>query len=135
MQRDGRGLIPLPGANDFGSAFLTKAEIMRIQKITVESICKIMNTHRTAPKLMVTSLALLLVGATIAAVIQRESVPVTRVHLCVKDNGQLRILTDKNTTCDPTERLMDAISYWGVNMEEKMLLESHHLIRDAQAKL
>ena len=66
---------------------------------------KVSNTFRTSTKLIVATLALLILGTTIIALTQRDS-SVTRVHLCVKDNGQLRI-TDGTTPCDPSERLME----------------------------
>ncbi len=66
-----------------------------------------MKTRRTSTKLVVTAVALLLLGTTIAALTQRESPLVTRVRVCVKDNGQLRMVTSSNTACDPSEQLMD----------------------------
>lgn len=54
---------------------------MITQKTTVNFISKIIKTRRTT-KLVFTAVALLLLGTTIAAVTQRESVPVTR--LCTK---------------------------------------------------
>ena len=80
---------------------------MRTPKATVESISKIVKTRRTSTKLIVTAAVLLLLGTTIAAVTQRESPPVTRVPICVKDNGQLRMVTGNNTACGPSERLME----------------------------
>jgi hypothetical protein len=70
---------------------------------TLEFTKAISKTCRTSTKLIVTTLALLVLGTTILALTQRESVPVTRVHLCVKDNGQLR-MTDNTTPCDPSEQ-------------------------------
>lgn len=58
-------------------------------------------------KLIVTTLAVLLLATTLTALTQSASVPGTRVHLCVKDNGQLRLTT--TGTCDPSERLMEWI--------------------------
>lgn len=66
-----------------------------------------MKTRRTSTKLTVTVVALLLLGTTIAAVTQRESPAVVRVRVCVKDNGQLRMVTSNNTACDPSEQLME----------------------------
>jgi hypothetical protein len=66
-----------------------------------------MKTRRTSTKLVVAVVALLLIGTTIAAVTQRESHPVTRVRVCVKDNGQLRMVTGNNTDCDPSEQPME----------------------------
>jgi hypothetical protein len=66
-----------------------------------------MKTRRTSTRLVVTAVALLILVTTIAAVTQRESPPVTRVRVCVKDNGQLRMVTGNNTACDPSEQPMD----------------------------
>ena len=66
-----------------------------------------MKTRRTSTKLVVCIAALLLVGSTIAAVFQREPPRVTHVRVCVKENGQLRMLTGNNTACDPSEQPMD----------------------------
>src|SRR6266545_4729279 len=66
----------------------------------------VMKTHRTLAKLAIPVVALLLLGATVA-VTQRESPPVTSVQVCVKDNGQLRVLTGNTPTCDPSERQME----------------------------
>jgi hypothetical protein len=66
-----------------------------------------MKTSRTSTKLVVTAVALLILVTTIAAVTQRESPPVTRVRVCVKDSGQLRMVTGNNTACDPSEQPMD----------------------------
>ena len=76
-------------------------------KDTVESISRILRTRRTSTKVVITAVALLLLGTTIAAVTQRESPPVTRVRVCVKDNGQMRMVTSNNTACDPSEQPMD----------------------------
>ena len=80
---------------------------MITQKTTVKAVGKVIKTRRTSTKVVVTALALLLLGTTIAAVTQRESPPVTHVLVCVKDNGQLRIVTGNNTACDPSEQPMD----------------------------
>ena len=65
-----------------------------------------MKTRGTS-KLAVSLGALLMLGAAMAAVTQREALPVIRVPICVKDNGQLRMLTRNNTECDPSERKME----------------------------
>jgi len=65
-------------------------------------INRFMREGRTAAMLVLIGTALLLVGTTIALT-QREQVPVTRVHLCVKDNGQLRVTSD-GTSCGPSEQ-------------------------------
>lgn len=80
---------------------------MITQKSKLKSITKIIKTRGTSAKLILTAVALLLLGTTIAAFTQRESPPVTRVPICVKDNGQLRMVTGNNTACGPSERLMD----------------------------
>lgn len=79
---------------------------MITQKTTVNFISKIIKTRRTT-KLVVTAVALLLLGTTIAAVTQRESPPVTRITVCVKDNGQLRVLT--GAACDSSEQQMELV--------------------------
>lgn len=79
---------------------------MITQEPTVKFISKIMKTRRTSTKLIVTAVALLLLGTTIAAVTQRESPPVTRVRVCVKDNGQMRMVVG-DSTCDTSERLVE----------------------------
>jgi len=71
-----------------------------------QSSSAISKTCRTSTKLIVTTLALLVLGTTIVALTQHQSVTVTRVHLCVKSNGQLR-MTDNTTPCDPSEQLME----------------------------
>jgi hypothetical protein len=50
---------------------------------------------------------LVLFGTTITAVTQRQDSTVTRVPICVKDNGQLRMQTGNNGTCDESERQME----------------------------
>ncbi|HEV8486378.1 MAG TPA: hypothetical protein VGV87_22735 [Blastocatellia bacterium] len=66
-----------------------------------------MKTRRTSTKLIVSSAAVLLLGTTIAGVTQRQDSPITRVPICVKENGQLRMLTGNNTACEPSERQME----------------------------
>lgn len=66
-----------------------------------------MNSRRTSTMLVVSLGALIMLGTAIAAVTQREVLPVTRVPICVKDNGQLRMLTANNSACDPSERQME----------------------------
>jgi hypothetical protein len=66
-----------------------------------------MKSRRISTKLIVTSSALLLLGTTIGAITQRESTQVTRVRVCVKENGQLRMITSNDSTCGPSEQLME----------------------------
>jgi hypothetical protein len=66
-----------------------------------------MKTCRTSTKLIVPGIVLLLIGTTIAAVTQRESPPVTRVPICVKDNGQLRMVLNDATACGASERQLE----------------------------
>lgn len=66
-----------------------------------------MKTRIASMKMVTSVVALLLVGTTIAAVSQREEPAVTRVPICVKENGQLRMLTGNNTACEPSERQME----------------------------
>jgi hypothetical protein len=47
-----------------------------------------------------------LLGATVVLVAQNAS-PVRSVPICVKSNGQLRVLVGANTTCDTSEQRMD----------------------------
>jgi hypothetical protein len=77
-----------------------------ITRRTLESARAISKTCRTSTKLIVTTLALLVLATTIAALTHYASVSETRVHLCVKDNGQLRMIGD-GTSCEPSERLME----------------------------
>src|SRR5262249_56322 len=63
--------------------------------------------RRTSTKLIGAVVALLMLGGAVIAITQRNSLPVTRVSVCVKDNGQLRMLTGNKTTCDPSEQPMD----------------------------
>jgi hypothetical protein len=64
-----------------------------------------MKTHRTLTKFALPLAAFLLLGATVAGVTQRTS-EVAHVKVCVKDNGQMRMLLN-NTACDSSERLVD----------------------------
>lgn len=66
-----------------------------------------MKTRRTSTKLAVSVVALLLLGTTIVGVTQRSTPSVTRVPICVKGNGQLRMLTGNNTACGPSEQQVD----------------------------
>ncbi len=66
-----------------------------------------MKTRGTTTKLIISIAALLLLGTSIVAFTQIESPSATRVPICVKDNGQLRLLTGNNTACGPSERQMD----------------------------
>ena len=68
---------------------------MTTQEMPVKFISKIIKTHRTPTKVIVTAVVLLLVGTTIAAITQGEAPAVTRVRVCVKDNGQMRMLIEK----------------------------------------
>jgi hypothetical protein len=64
-----------------------------------------MRSYQKLTKLSVVVAALLLLG-TALAVTQRTTVtPVTRVKVCIKDNGQLRVAT--GNTCDLSERLVE----------------------------
>jgi len=80
---------------------------MRTQNTTGESVSKFIKNRRTSTKLVGTALALLLLGTTIMAVSQREAPPVTRVPICVKDNGQLRMVLDDATACGASERQVE----------------------------
>ena len=73
---------------------------------TTHSAGAIIKTLRTSTKLIVFTLACLMLGITITAFTQRESPSGIRVQLCVKTNGQLR-MTDNTTPCDSSERLVE----------------------------
>lgn len=63
-----------------------------------------MGTYRTTTKIGVLLSALLVCGVTVALT-QSPTTNVTRVPVCIKDNGQLRVLTANNSSCDPSEQL------------------------------
>ena len=66
-----------------------------------------MKIHRASTKTVVSVAALLLLlGATIT-ITQRLEPSVSRAIVCVKENGQLRMLTGGATACDPSERLVE----------------------------
>src|SRR5262245_53599304 len=65
-----------------------------------------MKTHRTLTKLALSAAALLLLVATVGGLTQRSTPEVAHVKICVKDNGQMRMLVN-NTGCDTSERLTD----------------------------
>lgn len=65
-----------------------------------------MKTHKTLSKLALSTVALLMLGTVILGFTQRESALVTRVPICVKDNGQMRMAVG-STTCDTSERLVE----------------------------
>lgn len=77
-----------------------------IGTIRANSARLLSKTLITPTKLIVFTLAFLMLGITIAAFTQRESVSGTRVQLCVKTNGQLRMI-DNTTACDSSERLVE----------------------------
>ena len=60
-----------------------------------------MKCYSRLTKLCVAVAALLLIGTALAAT-QRTATPVQRVQVCVKDNGQLRLMT--GDACDQSER-------------------------------
>ena len=60
----------------------------------------------TSAKPIVIALVLFTLATTIAALTQSASIGGTRVQLCVKDNGQLR-MTPTGGSCDPSERLTE----------------------------
>jgi hypothetical protein len=65
-----------------------------------------MKSYKRSIKFAVPLAGLLLLGATAVGLTQRSSVDVTRAAVCVKDNGQMRMLVG-STTCDPSERLVE----------------------------
>jgi hypothetical protein len=80
---------------------------MTTRDTTAEFINKITRTWGASKKLVVTAAALLLLSITIVAVVRQAPVPATRVPICVKNNGQLRMLAGNNTACDPSEQLTE----------------------------
>ena len=65
-----------------------------------------MNTGNIVKKLLISIAALLLFGTGIVAVTQRVWTA-ARVPICVKNNGQLRMLTGDDAACGPSEQQMD----------------------------
>lgn len=59
-----------------------------------------MKIHQRLIKLAILLAVPVLLGTTVAMT-QRAA---TTVHLCVKDNGQLRVMTNNTSSCDPSER-------------------------------
>jgi len=80
---------------------------MITRNTTAEFINKITRSCRRSMKLAVTAAAVLMLSITIAAVVRQAPVPVQRVPICVKNNGQLRMLVGNNTACDPSEQLTE----------------------------
>jgi hypothetical protein len=70
---------------------------------------RIMNAIRppgvTSTNRILITMGLLIMATSITALTQSTSISETRVRLCVKDNGQLRMIT--GTACDPSERLTE----------------------------
>jgi hypothetical protein len=81
-------------------------------------------TRGISTKSVVATVTLLLIGTALAAVTQREALPVARVPICVKDNGQLRMLIGNNTACDASEREME----WVVGGEVTDVRVGHGLV-------
>ena len=79
---------------------------MITERTTADSDGAISKSFRRSTKLIVFILAFLLLGITITAFTQRESPTGIRVQLCVKPNGQLRMI-DNMTPCDSSERLVE----------------------------
>jgi hypothetical protein len=65
-----------------------------------------MNTHAKALKPVLSIAVTALLGAT-AVVVAQNATLVSSVSVCVKSNGQLRVLTGANTTCDSSEQRTD----------------------------
>jgi hypothetical protein len=62
-------------------------------------------TSKNAVILKLSVITFLLLGTTITAITQRELNSGTQAHLCVKDNGQLRLTV--SGSCDSSERLVE----------------------------
>ena len=73
-------------------------------------LARIMNANSplrlTSAKLILIAVVLLMVATTITALTQSASIAGTRVQLCVKDNGQLRLI-GTGGSCDPSEHLTE----------------------------
>jgi len=57
--------------------------------------------------LLVLVATVIVLGTTWAAVTQPQASAVNRVPICVKENGQLRMLIDRNSSCDSSERRLE----------------------------
>jgi hypothetical protein len=66
-----------------------------------------MKTHKTLAKFAVSAVVLLMLGTAMLGFAERESPPVTRVPICVKDNGQLRMVVEEATGCGTSERQLE----------------------------
>ena len=65
-----------------------------------------MKTRSTSPGMVVLISTVFLLAATIVGVTASPTVAVTRVPICVKENGQIRMLVG-NRECDSSERLVE----------------------------
>jgi len=79
---------------------------MFIRKTLLRTLNAVGPRRDESSKLVVMALAVLMLATTITALTQSTSTSGTRVQLCVKDNGQLR-LTATGSSCDPSERLTE----------------------------
>ena len=66
-----------------------------------------MKVFGSSIKLIVLVALLIVMGTIRAAVTQPQMPSVTRVPVCVKENGQLRMLIDRNSSCDSSERRLE----------------------------
>jgi hypothetical protein len=80
---------------------------MMNQQITLNTVASFVRTRSTIAKLIVAATALLVLVTTIGAVTQGLEPSVQHVNVCVKDNGQLRMVVDDREPCGPSERLVD----------------------------
>jgi hypothetical protein len=79
---------------------------MLIRKTALRVLNAIRPRRVTSTKLILITMALVILATSITALTQSTSVSGTRVHLCVKDNGQLR-MTAIGTPCGPSEQLTE----------------------------
>jgi hypothetical protein len=66
-----------------------------------------MNTRAKVRMLVLSIAAAALLGATVVLVAQQAAPAVTSVPVCVKANGQLRVLIGAGTACDSSEQRVD----------------------------
>jgi hypothetical protein len=78
---------------------------MLIRKTALRIMNAIRPPRMTSTTLILITMGLLIMATSITALTQSTSISGTRVRLCVKDNGQLRMIT--GTACDPSERLTE----------------------------
>ncbi len=66
-----------------------------------------MNARPTSTPFLVSIVASLILGRTFLALAERWSASVTRVGVCVRPSGMVRVLTDRNTSCASSEQPLE----------------------------